>query len=857
MADENWGLQSLQPERVPVEENDPHRGDHELLFAFQSSLILQQSQGEFADNFIFQEMNKLPPAHRVELIEIALARIAYTRARRLDYRIAEDLQAHQGTFPLVALIKVWMDEPMLLKAAQMERLMDLSLQKSGDIYSHPLPIARLLPQLRQFADDAELLQQWQPRFRQLRQALSPSFITNLGPQDSPYIGNAAMCFFRDLLGQQSPDFLERGDNWAETALDDLAAMDETMRAHWRSLFEQAHQSGSSKPSTKWLKAAAILLQALGKAEFVQRVQKWFPLYGTDDGWWFADREESNDAWLKGLIWTCALVENADIVSALGAALRGAFKKRGRAGVRSQKVGNACIWVLGQRDESEAASHLVVAKNRVKNGSVVKTLQRAIETVAERAGMTPEDLEELAVPDFGLQNGLINEDFEGAKARIELVGNKAVWRWENEGKSVKAVPASVKRDFAAEWKDLKVQVAEMEKVFAAQKDRLDALLRSEKTWDYATWKLRYLDHTLMQVLAGRLIWNFTHEGQTIAAVPTENGFVNANHETVAIDCNAQVALYHPLNDATENVLAWRRFFEEGAIKQPFKQAHREIYVLTDAERATATYSNRFAGHVLKQHQFNSLCAARGWKNQLRLMVDDQYHPASKVWPRHDLRAEFWIEGIGQDYGTDTNEAGTYLRLSTDQVRFYRIDATQNWAHASGGGYNSGYRQAPATALELTEIPPLIWSETMRDVDLFVGVSSVGADPNWSDGGPQGHFRDYWQHYSWGELGESAKTRADVLSRLLPRLKIRDVAQLAGRFLRVQGKLRTYKIHLGSGNILMEPNDQYLCIVGGRDENAELFLPFEGDRTLAVILSKAFLLRDDDKIKDTSIMRQIRA
>jgi hypothetical protein len=27
--------------------------------------------------------------------------------------------------------------------------------------------------------------------------------------------------------------------------------------------------------------------------------------------------------------------------------------------------------------------------------------------------------------------------------------------------------------------------------------------------------------------------------------------------------------------------------------------------------------------------------------------------------------------------------------------------------------------------------------------------------------------------------------------------------------VKGELRTYRIHLGSGNILMEPNDQYLC------------------------------------------------
>jgi hypothetical protein len=58
--------------------------------------------------------------------------------------------------------------------------------------------------------------------------------------------------------------------------------------------------------------------------------------------------------------------------------------------------------------------------------------------------------------------------------------------------------------------------------------------------------------------------------------------------------------------------------------------------------------------------------------------------------------------------------------------------------------------------------------------------------------------------------------------------------------------------------MEPNNQYLCIVPGRGnagESGSLFLPFEGDTMLAVILSKAFLLAADTKITDATITRQI--
>ena len=75
--------------------------------------------------------------------------------------------------------------------------------------------------------------------------------------------------------------------------------------------------------------------------------------------------------------------------------------------------------------------------------------------------------------------------------------------------------------------------------------------------------------------------------------------------------------------------------------------------------------------------------------------------------------------------------------------------------------------------------------------------------------------------------------------------------------MRGDLRTYRIHLVSGNILMEPADTYLCIVPGRGGFGEkLFLPFDDDPTLSVILSKAFLLARDTKITDRSITLQIR-
>jgi hypothetical protein len=181
-----------------------------------------------------------------------------------------------------------------------------------------------------------------------------------------------------------------------------------------------------------------------------------------------------------------------------------------------------------------------------------------------------------------------------------------------------------------------------------------------------------------------------------------------------------------------------------------------------------------------------------------------------------------------------------------------------AHARGG-YEPGHNQPDADPLPLDTIPPLVFSEVMRDVDLFVGVASVGNDPNWSDGGPDGRYRDYWQGYSFGDLSATAQTRKAVLERLIPKLRIANRCSFTDKFLQVRGDLRTYKIHLGSGNILMTPNDQYLCIMARPSDTADdrrLFLPFEGDGMLSQVLSKALLLADDTKIADPTILSQIR-
>jgi hypothetical protein len=282
-----------------------------------------------------------------------------------------------------------------------------------------------------------------------------------------------------------------------------------------------------------------------------------------------------------------------------------------------------------------------------------------------------------------------------------------------------------------------------------------------------------------------------------------------------------------------VLTWRRWLLEHNITQPFKQCYREIYVLTDAEKQTNTYSNRFAGHIIRQHQFQQLCTQRGWKYMLQGSFDNHNIPTLRL-PKWNLSAQFWVEipeGAREEILADSFIA---MIVATDQVRFVR---EQN------------------EDVPLTEILPIVFSEIMRDVDLFVSVCSIGTDPNYTGG-----YGDYWSAFSFGDLTAAGSMRMQALSDLLPILKIADRCEIKDKFLIVRGDLRTYKIHLGSGNILMEPNDQYLCIVSDRrvqDKSvSKVRLPFAGDNVLSMIISKAFMLAEDKKISDQSILNQIK-
>lgn len=686
-------------------------------------------------------------------------------------------------------------------------------------------------------------------------------IRRASPDGKPYLssGNEKVEKLSYLLAL--PLELNIGEAWADKALEDLETLPPETRTLWRALLAHCATAKSSKPTQSWTKKSKVLLQKIDAATLLKWLPAWLGLVGKPrtfalryhDGISF---DPYNDTIVRGLAWSLALLTPArPSARALAHLVQTSLKKVPGIGPRGQKTATAALYALGVLADTHALSQLAQLHHRVAFKPTLKEVERALDAVAARAGLSREDLDELSVPTFGLdEQGVRSETLGDVTAELRVSGKNVMLTWRNAaGKTLKSLPAAAKRDFADDLKELKAAQKDAAQALSTVVTRLDNLYLAQKSWPLSVWRERYLQHPLVSTVARRLIW--VVGGVSVGLTGT--GFENAGGKVQTFPDDAVVTLWHPLEHEPE-VTAWRTWLAERHVTQPFKQAHREVYRLTGAEEQTRVYSYRFAAHILKQHQFNALCALQGWRNTLRLDVDHEAPPATLTLPVWGLRAEFWVESLVGEYGSETTDTGTFLYVSTDQVRFYPADAGENSAHMAGGPYHLHYHSdTPVEPVPLTAVPPLVFSEVMRDVDLFVGATSVANDPLWFDRNDE--HTDYWQTASFGELSVTAETRKELLAELLPRLSLRDSCRLEGRFLVVQGVLRTYRVHLGSTNILMEPGSEYLCIVPNRGavwREGNVFLPFEGDSALSVILSKAFMLADDTAITDPLILSQIK-
>ncbi len=237
-------------------------------------------------------------------------------------------------------------------------------------------------------------------------------------------------------------------------------------------------------------------------------------------------------------------------------------------------------------------------------------------------------------------------------------------------------------------------------------------------------------------------------------------------------------------------------------QPFKQIFREYYPITEDERQEKNISRRYAGYQVQPQKTVALLRGRGW-------TVDYEEGLQKVCYRENIIVRMYA--LADWFSPADIEAPTL-----EVIRFYD--------------------RKTGELMDLTKVPPVLFSEAMRDIDLAVSVAHVGGvDPEASH--------------------STVEMRTAIARELVALLKLSNVTFI-GSHAKIRGSLANYSVHMGSGVAHAEAVGMLSILPVHSQARGRIFLPFaDDDPKTAEIMSKIILLAEDGKIKDTSILRQI--
>jgi hypothetical protein len=266
----------------------------------------------------------------------------------------------------------------------------------------------------------------------------------------------------------------------------------------------------------------------------------------------------------------------------------------------------------------------------------------------------------------------------------------------------------------------------------------------------------------------------------------------------------VTIAHPHTLSQQGLLTdWQTEITRRQIVQPFKQIFRELYILTPAEREARYASGRLAGRRMRGRQASAVLANLGWS------IED-YGSVYRPFYQHGISASFETGGY---YGGDDS-------ATTGRLVFWHL-------HARPGGERR---------VALEDVPPLIFSEVLRDLDLVTVIAH--------------------QSEERGTSQEVLRQRGDLVRALSAALGLDARVKVEEPVVHVYGKRSSYRVQLATAACYLS-SGQYLCIVPSRKQQQAVYLPFaEGGETLSSeIVSKVLLLANDQTITDPTILAQI--
>lgn len=364
----------------------------------------------------------------------------------------------------------------------------------------------------------------------------------------------------------------------------------------------------------------------------------------------------------------------------------------------------------------------------------------------------------------------------------------------------SIPSTIKKDsYVISLKDihkkLKEQYSRTVKMFeSAMEDREQFQLNE---------LIRLCDNEIVKPVVQNLLF-ISMEGDI--GFISNTGLIDYAGNLVSVGQEGYVRVAHPYDfykAGCWNELQKLFFMEKEATrrKQPFKQVFRELYVKME-EELDKKVSRMFSGYQIQPRKTVACLAGRRW-------IADYEVGLQKVYYKDNIVANIYAMADWFSPGDIEEPTLEWVEFS-DRITFESIP--------------------------IKDVPDIIYSEVMRDVDLAVSVAHAGGvDPETSH--------------------STIEMRRVIISFNLGLFSL-DNVKLDEKHALIKGTKGEYSVHLGSGVVHKIGGAQINVLPVHSQNRGKLFLPFiDDDPKTAEIISKIVLFAKDNKIKDPYILRQM--
>lgn len=393
------------------------------------------------------------------------------------------------------------------------------------------------------------------------------------------------------------------------------------------------------------------------------------------------------------------------------------------------------------------------------------------------------------------------DIEEYRIKIEVDEmGKVSMSYEKAGKKLKSIPAALKKneqylEIKAFYDKLKAQYSRTVAMFETSMEDRDLYTFGELIMLCENPVTKHIVENLVYITVDDKI-----------GMITDGSYMDASGNAIAVDKDTKIRIAHPFDLYYQEVwtdyqkLFFDRNREQGK-KQPFKQVFRELYVKLPEELDKES-SLMFAGNQIQPKKTVACLKGRRW-------IADYEAGLQKVYYKDDIIA--CIYAVADWFSPADVEEPVLECVTFSNRKTYQ-------------------------PIKICDVPDIIYSEVMRDVDLAVSVAHAGGvDPETSH--------------------STVEMRRVILAFNLELFGIHNVRFEKNHAL-IDGKRGSYSVHLGSGVVHKLGGHQINVVALQGSKRSKIFLPFiDEDPKTAEIMSKVLLFAEDDKIKDPYIMEQI--